>query len=371
MLTDAFIKNVKPADKPKKYADGGGLFLYVPVSGSKLWRMAYRYNHKSKLLSFGSYPTVSLKMARDRREAAKKLLSEGIDPGRHKKAVEAAKQEEENRIFENLAKEWHQAKTGHITSEDYKIRLMRRMELYLFPTLGKMPISMIEAQDILAAVKPLVERGKLLIARKMLEQVGRIFRYAVATGRCKHNIAADLRGALPTVQVTHRAAIKDSRMVGKLLLDIDHYVGSYQIQCAIKIMPLVFLRSKELGNATWDEIDFEKKEWRIPASRMKMKEPHIVPLSRQVLEILADLHKFSGNYNYVFPSIRTLSKPIGHSSMLNALRLMGYTKEEHSIHGFRAMACPSGTQRRPCGIQLCAVPPRTAQNDAGMGGLLR
>ena len=338
MLTDAFIKNVKAAESPKKYADGGGLFLYVPANGSKLWRMTYRYNRKSKLLSFGKYPAVTLKMARERRDAAKKLLAEGIDPSRHKKAVEAAKLEEENRIFENLAREWHQTKTGHIGSESYKIRLMRRMELYLFPTLGKMPISMIEAQDILAAVKPLVERGKLLIAKKMLEQVGRIFRYAVATGRCKHNIAADLRGALPTVQVTHRAAIKDTRMVGKLLLDIDNYVGSYQIQCAIKILPLVFLRSGELGKATWDEIDFEKKEWRIPASRMKMKEPHIVPLSRQVLEILADLHKFSGNYNYVFPSIRTLSKPIGHSSMLNALRLMGYTKEEHSIHGFRARA---------------------------------
>ena len=139
MLTDAFIKNVKPADKPKKYADGGGLFLYVPVSGSKLWRMAYRYNHKSKLLSFGSYTTVTLKMARDRREAAKKLLSEGIDPGRHKKAVEAAKQEEENRIFENLAKEWHQAKTGHIRRKITKYVLCAEWNSICFPHLAKCP----------------------------------------------------------------------------------------------------------------------------------------------------------------------------------------------------------------------------------------
>lgn len=338
MLTDAFIKNVKAAESPKKYADGGGLFLYVPASGSKLWRMTYRYNRKSKLLSFGKYPAVTLKMARERRDAAKKLLAEGIDPSRHKKAVEAAKLEEENRIFENLALEWHRTQTGHIGSEYYKKRLMRRITLYLNPYLGKMPINMIEAQDLLAAVKPVVDRGKLLLARKLIEMCGRIFRYAVATGRAKHNVAADLRGALPTHRKVHRVALMDKEKIGKLLLDIDNYVGSFQVQCAMKLLPLVFVRSSELSKATWDEVDFENAEWRIKAERMKMKEVHIVPLSRQALEIFREIHKFSGNYKYVFPSIRSLSKPIGHTTLLNSLRLMGYTKEEHSTHGFRSIA---------------------------------
>ena len=338
MLTDAFIKNVKPAESPKKYADGGGLFLYVPANGSKLWRMTYRYNKKSKLLSFGKYPDVSLKMARERRDAAKKLLADGIDPSRHKKAVEAAKLEEENRIFENLALEWHKTQTGHIGSEYYKKRLMRRITLYLNPYLGKMPINMIEAQDLLTAIKPVVDRGKLLLARKLIEMCGRIFRYAVATGRAKHNVAADLRGALPTHQKIHRVAIMDKAKIGKLLLDIDNYNGSFQVQCAMKLLPLVFVRSSELSKATWDEVDFENAEWRIKAERMKMKEVHIVPLSRQALEVFKEIQKFSGNYKYVFPSIRSLSKPIGHTTLLNSLRLMGYTKEEHSTHGFRSIA---------------------------------
>lgn len=338
MLTDAFIKNVKPMESPKKYADGGGLFLYVPANGSKLWRMTYRYNKKSKLLSFGKYPDVSLKMARERRDAAKKLLADGIDPSRHKKAVEAAKMEEENRIFENLALEWHKTQTGHIGSEYYKTRLMRRITLYLNPYLGKMPINMIEAQDLLTAVRPVVDRGKLVLARKLLEMCGRIFRYAVATGRAKHNVAADLRGALPTHQKVHRAAIMDKAKIGKLLLDIDNYNGSYQVKCAMKIMPLVFVRSAELRRATWDEIDFENAKWRIPAERMKMKETHIVPLSRQALKLFREMHKLSGNFKYIFPSIRSLSDYIGHSTLLNCLRLMGYSKEEQSIHGFRAIA---------------------------------
>lgn len=200
----------------------------MPANGSKLWRMTYCYNKKSKLLSFGKYPAVTLKMARERRDAAKKLLTEGIDPARHKKAVEAARLEEENRIFENLALEWHRTQTGHLGSEYYKKRLMRRITLYLNPYLGKMPINMIEAQDLLAAVKPVVDRGKLLLARKLIEMCGRIFRYAVATGRAKHNVAAELRGALPTHRKVHRVALMDKAKIGKLLLDIDNYVAAFR-----------------------------------------------------------------------------------------------------------------------------------------------
>lgn len=338
MLTDTQIKNLKAVDKPRKYADGGGLFLYVTVKGSKLWRLTYRYNNKWKLISFGEYPTVSLKTARKRRDEAKKLLSDGIDPSRHRKAEKASKLAKEANLFKNIALEWHQTQTGHLTSENYRNRLLQRMELHLFPYLGKMPITMIEPQDLLAAVRIVEKNDNLILAKKLVEMTGRIFRYAVATGRTKHNIAADLRGALATHQVVHRAAITDARKIGELLLRIDSYVGIFPVQCALKLLPLVFVRSSELSKAEWQEIDFEKEEWRIPPQRMKMKEIHIVPLAKQTVEILLSLQKFSGNFKYLFPSIRSFERHLSHTTLISAVRNMGYGKDEHCVHGFRGMA---------------------------------
>lgn len=205
-LTDTHIRNLKPDSKPRKYFDGGGLFLFVPVSGSKLWRMAYRYDGKSKLLSFGEYPTVSLKDARERREEAKRLLSKGVDPSKHKKEERQARLSAERDTFQNIAREWHETRLAERT-EKYRKNVMYRLESYIFPSIGKTCIAQLEAQDVLAVVKVLEQRGRYETSRRLLQLINQIFCYAVITGRVKYNIAADLRGALRPPKVTHRASL--------------------------------------------------------------------------------------------------------------------------------------------------------------------
>jgi integrase len=338
MLNDTLIRSLKPADKPKKYADGGGLFLYVPLTGKKLWRMAYRYNKKSKLLSFGEYPLISLKTARERRDEAKKLLAEGIDPGKHKKAVRAAKLAEEANSFGSIAREWHETQTIGNTPE-HKRRVMYYMEKYLFPTLGKTPISHIEASDILAIVKPL-ETDSVSAAHRALQICGMIFRYGVATGKTKHNIVADLRGSLRTKRPIHRAGLTDRKKIGQLLLKLEDFQGHFQIQCALRLMPLFFVRAAELRYAEWPEFDFDDRLWRIPDQRMKMRLPHLVPLADQAMTILTALKEYTGNGKLLFPSSWRDGKPIGSATMLTAIRHMGYTKQDLCVQGFRTMASP-------------------------------
>lgn len=336
MLTDTLIRSVKPADKPKKYADGGGLFLYVPLTGKRLWRMAYRFNKKSKLLSFGEYPLISLKTARERRDEAKKLLAEGIDPGQHKKTVRAAKLAEEANTFRSVAMEWHETKTLDNTPE-HRRRVLYYMEKYLFPSLGKMPIALIEASDILAIVKPL-ETNSISAAHRAMQICGMVFRYGVVTGKIKHNIVADLRGSLRSKRPIHRAGLTDRKTIGRLLLKLDDFQGHFQIQCALRLMPLFFVRAGELRHAEWAEFDFEDKLWRIPAYRMKMRFPHLVPLAEQAVVILTALKEYTGNGKLLFPSSWRDGKPIGSATMLTAIRHMGYTKQELCVHGFRTMA---------------------------------
>ena len=336
MLNDTFIRSLKPTDKPKKYADGGGLFLYVPLTGSKLWRMAYRYDKKNKLLSFGEYPAVSLKMARDRREAAKRLLAEGIDPSQHKKAVQASKIAEEANAFEHIAREWHDTLTLGNSLADRR-RKLYTLEKYLFPALGKISISKIEASDLLAVAKPL-EMESVELAHRVLQYCGMVFRYAIATGKAKHNIVADLRGAIRPKRPVHRASITDSRAFGALLLELDAYEGQYHVRCALQLMPLFFVRASELRYAEWSEFDFDERLWRIPAERMKMRLPHIVPLAKQAIQILTGLREFTGRGRLVFPSVRTSGKPIAPATMLHALRCMGYRKQQLCVHGFRSTA---------------------------------
>lgn len=336
MLNDTLIRSLKAADKPKKYTDGGGLFLYVPLTGNKLWRMAYRFDKKSKLLSFGEYPAVSLKMARDRRDAAKKLLAEGIDPSQHKKAVRAAKIAEEASAFESIAREWHETRTVDNSPPDRR-RKLYTLEKYLFPVLGKMSIAKIEAPDILAIVKPL-ETESVELAHRVLQYCGMVFRYAIATGRAKHNIVADMRGAIRPKRPVHRASLTEAKALGPLLLDLDEYDGQFHVRCALRLMPLVFVRASELRYAEWTEFDFEDRLWRIPASRMKMRLPHIVPLAKQTIHILTGLQEYTGAGRFVFPSVRTSGKPIAPATMLHALRCMGYRKQEVCVHGFRSTA---------------------------------
>lgn len=337
MLNDTLIRSLKATDKSQKHFDGGGLFLLIPKTGSKLWRMAYRFDGKSKLLSFGEYPIVSLKDARERREDAKRLLAKGIDPSLQKKQIREAKISEERDTFQSIAVEWHASQTLDFTTK-HRTTVMFRLQTYLFKDIGNMHITTVEPQDILAVVKPLEEKGQIETARRLLQLVGQIFRYAIVTGRAKHNIAADLHGALRPRKATHRAAITDAKKVGPLLRDLDTYEGYYPLCCALRLAPLVFVRPTELRAATWDEFDLAKAEWRIPPARMKMRQMHIVPLARQTVTILKELKEYSGNGKYLFPSIRTETRPISDATMLNALRRMGYEKNEMCTHGFRSMA---------------------------------
>ena len=336
-LTDTHIKGVKCTGKSKKYFDGGGLFLFVSTTGSKLWRMAYRFEKREKLLSFGEYPAVSLKQARERREEAKKMLAEGVDPGEHKKSAKAAILSETQDTFHNIALEWHETRTAEFSGK-HRGTIMFRLETYLFPAIGKNHIAKLEPQDILAVVRPIEQKGLFETSRRLLQLVSQIFRYAVVTGRAKHNIAADLRGALRPRKVTHRAAVKGKEKVSQLLRDIDNYEGYFPLTCALRLAPLVFTRPTELRAAEWSEIDLKAQEWRIPAERMKMKQEHIVPLAKQAVKILEELHPYSGSGKYLFPSIRTETRPIADATMLNALRRMGYAKDEMCTHGFRSIA---------------------------------
>ncbi len=336
-LTDTHIKAIKPLSTPKKYSDGGGLFLYVPPSGSKIWRMAYRFDKKQKLLSFGEYPLVSLKDARCKREEAKKLLANGIDPSEQQKLLKAERIAEVQSSFRNIALEWHATRTTEF-SEKHRTTIMFRLEHYLFPLLGNKPIAKLEAQDILSVVRPLEQTNMLETAHRLVQLTGQIMRFAIASGRAKHNISADLKGALRSRKANHRASITEPKKVGQLLLDLENYSGYFPLICALKLAPLVFVRPSELRCATWKEIDFEKSEWRISAHRMKMKQQHIVPLSNQAMEILAELKQATGSGEFLFPSIRTTTKPISDVAMLNALRRMGYEKHEMCTHGFRSIA---------------------------------
>lgn len=336
-LTDTQIRSLKSPGKPQKYFDGGGLFLFLSASGSKLWRMAYRFEQKSKILSFGEYPVISLKDARERREEAKKLLAKGIDPGARKKAVKEEQLSEVRDTFQNIALEWHQTKTADFT-EKHRGTVMYRLEKYIFPLIGNSHIARMEAPDILAVVKPLEHKGQNETARRILQIISQVYRYAVITGRARRNPATDLYGALKPRKTVHRAAITEPARVGQLLRDCDNYEGYFPIVCALRLAPLVFVRPTELRAAEWSEFNLEGREWRIPAARMKMRQVHIVPLSKQAAKILEELREFSGSGKYLFPSIRTETRPLSDATLLNALRRMGYAKDEMCTHGFRSIA---------------------------------
>jgi len=335
-LSDMKVQKAKSKDKPVTLFDGGGLFLMVTPTGGKLWRFKYRFDGKEKKLAFGSYPEISLLDARKRRDEARSQIAHGIDPGAVRKAQKQAKIEE-TETFEIIAREW-QEKFKSKWQEEYADKIMRRMELNVFPLIGLRPIKNIKAPELLAVLRRVESRDALELAHRIRNLCDQIFRYAVATGRTERNPAADLKGALIPVKEKHRAAITDPKRVGELLRAIDSYQGTFVVQCALKLAPLVFVRPGELRHAEWSEINLENAEWNIPASKMKMKEAHLVPLSRQALEILRKLHTLTGTGRYVFPSERSSQRPMSENAILVALRIMGYPKEEMSGHGFRAMA---------------------------------
>jgi integrase len=336
-LTDVAIRNAKPTDKPRRITDGDGMYLEITPAGGKLWRFKYRFARKEKRLALGAYPATGLKEAREKRDAARKLLAAGIDPGEQRKAERAAGEERAANSFEVVAREWF-GKQSKTWAESHSSKILLRLENYLFPWLGKRPIADIAAKELLAVIRRIEDRGAIESAHRTLQNCGQIFRYAIATGRAERNPASDLRGSLTPAKSTHRAAITDPGAIGQLLRASHDYQGSLVTRCALRLAPLLFVRPGELRAMEWSELDLDSAEWNIPAERMKTRQAHLVPLADQAVEILRELHPLTGRSRYVFPSARSPKRPMSNNAVLSALRRMGFAKEEMSGHGFRAMA---------------------------------
>lgn len=342
-LTDTAIRKIKAPTKTTKLFDGAGLYLELTPAGGKWWRLKYRHEGKEKRLSLGVYPEVGLKLARERCHDARKQLSAGVDPGMARKAEKMSIAGSES--FEAVAREWH-AKFAPTWSEGHGERILRRLEVDIFPWLGKRPIAEIKAPELLAVLRRIEGRGALETTHRAMANCGQVFRYGVATGRVERDPTGDLRGALPVPKEKHHASITDPKRIGELLRAIDAYEGTLVTKSALRLAPLVFVCPGELRMAQWSEIDLEKAEWRIPAERMKMREQHIVPLSHQAVEILRELEPLTNRPllakpnapRYVFPGSQSRERPMSNNAILAALRRMGYAKEEMTGHGFRSMA---------------------------------
>jgi len=343
-LTDLALKNVKPGKSPKRMSDGGGLFLEVRPNGSKYWRLAYRFNRKQKLLALGVYPQVSATKAREKAKEARDHLAAGRDPCLLRRIAKATNTSKNT--FQAVAEEWLD-KFKHEWTESHHKGISGRLTRELYPWIGSRPVNEITAPEILSCLRRIEARGHLENAHRTLTNAGQVFMYAIATGRAERNPAADLRGAIPRPSVKHMATILDPEQVGILMAAIDGYSGSPITKCALQLTARVFLRSKEIRFAEWSEIDFERQEWRIPMAKMKGRKRdkeasltafHLVPLANQTISILQEIRALTGGGKYVFPGLRTSSKPISDATMTNALRRMGYSKDELHVHGFRAMA---------------------------------
>lgn len=336
-LTDTAVRNAKSRAKPYKIYDSGGLFLLITPTGNKWWRLKFRYEGKEKLLSLGVYPKITLKEARTRRDHEQKNIALEIDPAANRKAVKLARADSQKNTFEIVAREWFE-KRSSIWAETHSSKIIRRLEADLFPWIGKRPIADIKAPELLATLRRVEKRGAVDTAHRALQNCGQIFRYAIATGRAERDCSSDLRGALSPIKEGHFAAITDPKAIGGLLRAIDSYNGSLITRSALRLAPLVFVRPGELRKAEWKEIDLNKAEWNIPADRMKMRQPHLVPLSKQAVNILREISSLTGKSRYVFPSAISSQRPMSDNALLGALRRMGFEKDEMSGHGFRAMA---------------------------------
>lgn len=334
-LTDTALRNAKPKEKPYSLADGRGLSLLVQPTGGKWWRLRYRCDGKAKMLSLGVFPDVGLKDARIRRDDARKLLADGIDPGEHRKATKASKSDRAADSFEVVAREWC-AKYSPNWADEHGDRILRRFERDIFPWIGGRPIAEIKAPELLAALRRIENRGALETAHRALANCGQVFRYAIATGRADRDIAPDLRGALPPVKSENFAAVTDPTKAAVLLRALDGYHGTFTVTCALRLAPLVFVRPGELRKAVWADIDLDAAEWRYHVT--KTNSEHIVPLATQAVAILRELHALTGSGVYVFPGARTNGRPMSDNAVLAAMRRLGIAKDEMSGHGFRAMA---------------------------------
>jgi len=332
-LTENEVKKAKPTDKPYKIADGGGMYLLVKPTGGKYWHLAYRFNNKQKLLALGVYPDVSLKEARIKREAARKLLQKGTDPSEAKKEEKRLSILQAENTFEAIANEWLSNKTK---LQANTVKTYHHYLSYVFEAFGQKPITDVTSPDILALCRKIEAKGTIETAHRIKMTCGLVFRYAIATGRANYEPTQALKGALQPVITTHHASMVKPSDVARLMQDIQGYEGHYTTVYALKLAPLFFVRPCELRQAKWADIDLDAKEWTYKVS--KTQTDHIVPLSSQAVTLLAELKAISGSGVYVFPSIRSNQRTMSNNTVNAALRRLGYTSEQMCGHGFRAMA---------------------------------
>jgi integrase len=335
-LTDPKIRQAKSADKPYKLFDGGGLFLLVQPGGAKLWRLKYRFGGKEKLLAIGSYDKgLPLKKAREARDKARDQLTEGIDPGVLKKKEKHAEREQAENTFWAMALNWVET-YGARWTESHRARVIASLEADAFPALGNLPIQEITPPMVLSVIRAVESRGALDVASRVLQRTSAIFRYAIQTGRATYNPAADMKGVLKTRKVEHRTTISRDELPD-FLKKLDSYSGDPVTKLALRLIVLTFVRTGELRGARWEEFNVEQREWRIPAERMKMGSPHLVPLSPQSLAVLEELKPLTGHLDLLLPGQRDQEKPISENTLLYALYRLGYHKRA-TVHGFRALA---------------------------------
>jgi integrase len=335
MLTDTLIRKAKTPAKPTKLSDERGLYLLCAPSGGRWWRFRYRYAGKEKLLSLGTYPDVSLAKAREAREAARRQLAAGIDPSSARREEKREKVEAVANDFEKVAREWLENVKGGWAAV-YHGDTTKRFETFVFPTIGRRPIGSVTAAELLPLLRKIEARGTMVTAHKVLRACGQVFRYGIATGRCERNPAADLRGALKALPRPKHMAALPAAELPTFLRKIEGYDGEAQTRLAMKLLALTFVRTSELRNATWAEMDLDKAEWIIPAERMKTNAPHHVPLSEQAVETFRTLQKMNGKWPWVFAG-RAPNQPMSKNTVLFALYRMGY-HSRMTGHGFRALA---------------------------------
>lgn len=335
-LTDTAIKNAKPAEKPRRLSDEKGLYLEISPRGGKWWRLKYRFANKERRLSLGTYPEVSLAEARERRDAARKLVAAGVDPSQERKREKAAQAERASNTLESVAKEWLAAQGW---ASNYREKVEGRLKRWIFPLLGDRPLRDITAPELLTALRRIEAAGNVETARRAKQHVSRAYRFAMAAGKADANPAAGLEEALQAKpKATHFAAVTDPDRLGELLRAIDGFQGTPAVTAALRLAPLLLVRPGELRRAEWDEIDLDGALWAIPAEKMKMRQAHLVPLPTQAVAMLRHLQPWTSRSRYVFPGGRSAHRPMSENALNAALRRVGYAKGEVTVHGFRATA---------------------------------
>jgi integrase len=340
-LSDMQVRKAQPLDKAFKLNDGDGLCLHIAPTGGKWWRFRYQFNGKEKMLSFGTYPEVSLAEARQRRHDARVLVAKGVDPSAERKAEKERKTEVAANSFESIAREWHKYMLEKKEwSADHAATILTRLDTDIFPWIGGKPITEVSAKEIKAILDRIKSRGVIETARRTLTITGQVYRYAIMTDKAEYDISAGFRGYLPATSKTrkHMASVTDPKELATILRAMDGYQGGLAAQCALKLLPLLFVRPGELRHMEWSEIDLEAAEWNIPAPKMKMKQHHLVPLPRQAMAILEGIKPLTGHGKYVFPSTRSFQRCMSDNTINAAFRRMGFDGETITGHGFRATA---------------------------------